>query len=448
MRTLIFWLHLAAGILAGSIVLMMSVTGVALTYEKQMVEWADRRAFEAPPPSERTALSPETLLMSVRQARPGSAPTSLTLRSHPEAPATLVLDGEGSLLVDPYSGAIVGPPPTGLRNFFRTMTVWHRWLAMEGPGRATGKAITGAANLAFLFLVLSGIYLWFPRIWNKVQFRNVLWFRRGLSAKARDFNWHHVIGFWSLVPLAIVVAGAVPISYSWASRMVYRVAGEEPPGPTPRRSPSSSAGDAATVLESHMTGPGIDDLFARAAGRVPEWRTMTLRLPREVGAALVVAIDEGYGGQPQKRTTLTAASPAGGAEKWETFSDMSAGRKLRSWTRFAHTGEYYGITGQTIAGLVSAAAVVLLWTGVALSYRRLVAWSSRALRPATAQSRVRRVTTVATASGVASGTAAPGAAGRPHAASRTMSGSGAHFSVPTEGAFAADPGGGDPPAPF
>ena len=92
------------------------------------------------------------------------------------------------------------------------MTSWHRWVALEGVNRSTGKAITGAANLGFLFIVLSGMYLWLPRVWTRLQFTQVLWFRRGLPAKARDFTWHNVVGIWSAVPLAIVVAGAVPIS--------------------------------------------------------------------------------------------------------------------------------------------------------------------------------------------------------------------------------------------
>ena len=47
-RTVLFWAHLAAGTIAGIVVLIMCVTGVALTYEKQMIEWADRRAWTAP----------------------------------------------------------------------------------------------------------------------------------------------------------------------------------------------------------------------------------------------------------------------------------------------------------------------------------------------------------------------------------------------------------------
>ena len=48
---------------------------------------------------------------------------------------------------------------------------------MQGTSRPTGKAITGAANLGFLFIVLSGMYLWLPRVWTRLQFTQVLWFR-------------------------------------------------------------------------------------------------------------------------------------------------------------------------------------------------------------------------------------------------------------------------------
>ena len=47
-RTVLFWFHLATGLTAGVVVLIMSATGVALTYEKQVLEWADRRAWSAP----------------------------------------------------------------------------------------------------------------------------------------------------------------------------------------------------------------------------------------------------------------------------------------------------------------------------------------------------------------------------------------------------------------
>ena len=373
-RSVVFWMHLVCGVVAGVVVLIMSITGVALTYEKQMLEWADRGAWTAPSPVGVRHLPPETLLAKAAAAQPGLAPTGFTLRAPAAAPATVTFQGNKSLLIDPYTGTIVGEPPAGLRNFFRTMTVWHRYLALDGTSRATGRAITGAANLGFLFIVLSGIYLWFPRVWTWLQFKSVLWFRGGLPGKARDFNWHNVIGFWSAVPLAVVVAGAVPISYPWASNLVYRLVGEAPPAP------AQGARPAVPPRAESVPVDGLDAAYARAQERVPAWRTITVRLTGGPRAPFVFTVDEGYSGQPQKRDTLTV-SRTGEIEKSEKFSDLSAGRRLRSWLRFAHTGEIYGLTGQTIAGIVSAGGVVLVYTGIALAFRRFTAWLRRRRSP-------------------------------------------------------------------
>ena len=50
----------------------------------------------------------------------------------------------------------------------------------------------------------------------------------------------------------------------------------------------------------------------------------------------------------------------------------SRGQRIRSWLRFAHTGEVYGVVGQTIAGVASAGAMVMVWTGLALTWRRFL----------------------------------------------------------------------------
>src|SRR6187402_564876 len=154
MRKVIFWLHLAAGLIAGSIVLLMSVTGVLLAFEQQIVETAERGYRTAPPPGA-ARLTADALLASLAEARPGIAPAGLTLRSDPTAPATVSVGRETTLFLDPYTGRVIGEGAKGLRGFFHDVTDWHRTLAREGESRAVGRAITGACNLAFLALVVS-----------------------------------------------------------------------------------------------------------------------------------------------------------------------------------------------------------------------------------------------------------------------------------------------------
>jgi uncharacterized iron-regulated membrane protein len=378
-RTLLFWTHLVAGVSAAGVILIMSVTGVALTYQRQLQYWADTRDYRDVPQAGVNRLPLDELVAQAERTLSTDAPvhiTSVTYRSDASLPVALAV-GNTTYFANPYTGAVYGEG-TGqrMRAFFSSMVGWHRWLAMTGTQRATGRAITGAANLVFLFIVLSGLYLWWPRSLTWTQFRNVSWFRRGLPAKARDFNWHNVLGFWSAVPLALVVYSGVVISYPWASNGVYRMLGEAPPQGGARA--STSAPVVPPLPEQQRRS--LADLATTAEAQTPDWNIIGLRLPASAGAPLVATIDRGDGGQPHLRGTLTLNASTGVVESWAPFSNQTPGRQVRSILRFAHTGEAGGLPGQTIAGLVSAVAVVLVYTGLALSWRRLLGWFRRRRR--------------------------------------------------------------------
>ena len=369
LRKIIFWCHLPVGVMAGIIILIMSVTGVLLAYEKQITSWADTRGYRAAPPTPETRhLSIETLIAKAREARGGN-PTAITLKSDATAPAEIAFGREASLFVNPYSGQVLGEGSQRVRSFFRGVTDWHRWLGAKGDNRNVARAITGACNLGFLFLVTSGFYLWLPRNWNWKAVRNVTWFRRGLPGKAREFNWHNTIGFWCAPALFIVVISAVVISYTWAGNLVYRIVGETPPAPRANQQPQGPPSqDATTELNS---------AWLVAEQQVTDWRTISLQLPTSASAPLSFNIDSGTGGQPQKRGQLVLDRKTGAVTRWEPFSSYTRGRQLRSILRFAHTGEVAGIVGQTIAAIVSLGGAVLAFTGLALAIRRFYAWLAR-----------------------------------------------------------------------
>lgn len=371
-RKVIFWCHLAVGTIAGIVIFIMSVTGVLLAFEKQITRWADTRSYTvAQPSSDARRLSVEALLAKLRETQ-APAPTSVTMYDDKSSPATIGFAGGRNLFVNPYTGEVFGEGATATRSFFRTVTDVHRWLGAQGDNRAAARAVTGACNLGFLFIVASGFYLWWPSKRTRTQFRKVLWFRWGLSSKARDFNWHNVIGFWSVGPLFIVVLSAVVISYTWASNLVYRLAGEAPPAPAQRAAPPTPAQQAsAPSLE------GIDRLWARAEQQVEGWRSISMQLPTSQNAPVTFTIDSGTGGQPQKRAQLALNRTTAEVVRWEPFSSYTTGRRMRSWLRFAHTGEVGGLIGQAIAALASLGGTFLVFTGLSLAWRRLRAWLAR-----------------------------------------------------------------------
>jgi uncharacterized iron-regulated membrane protein len=369
LRKVLFWLHLSAGAFAGIVILIMSVTGVLLMYERQMIAWADREYRSTSNGGAR--LPVETLLEKVGESQGGALPAALSLHSDPSAPAEASFGRERTVFVDVYSGAVLGEGSRGIRTFFRVLTDWHRWLGAQGENRAAGRTITGICNLAFLFLVMSGFYLWFPRRWGWPQVRAMMFFRGGLSGKTRDFNWHNVIGFWSAVPLFLIVLGGVLISFPWATSLLYRIAGDDPPAAA-RGSRNGGGTEALTISDLK----GLNQAWTRAEQHVDAWKTITLRLPASASAPLTFSIDQAHRGRPDKRSQLTI-NWRNGEIRYEAFADYNTGRKIRTWLRWIHTGEAGGLLGQTLAGLVSAGSAVLVWTGIALALRRFVAWRSR-----------------------------------------------------------------------
>jgi len=328
-----------------------------------MIDWADRD-MRVSPPEAGVRLSIDVLIAGVSAAEPRATPSGLTLRSDPAAPVAISLGRERTVFVNPYTGAILGEGSKRARTFFHWVTDVHRWLGAHGESRAVGRGVTGACNLAFLFLVVSGFYLWWPRTWTKSAGRAIVTPRLELRGKAREFSWHNAIGFWSAPVLFILVLTGVTLSYSWAGNLLYRVTGNEPP---PARAVTQRPGRPS---EPRVIPKEIDRLWASAERRVPDWKTINARFETSPSAPLTFSIARSHPGRPDLRSQLTLDSQTGEVVRWEPFSSFNLGRQLRSWARFAHTGEAGGVVGQAIAALASAGAAVLVWTGFALAWRR------------------------------------------------------------------------------
>ncbi|NJM54172.1 MAG: PepSY domain-containing protein [Blastocatellia bacterium] len=58
-----------------------------------------------------------------------------------------------------------------------------------------------------------------------------------MGGKARDFNWHNVIGFWSSLILIILTLTAAVISYQWAGNLLYILTGNEIPQQQQQQNP-------------------------------------------------------------------------------------------------------------------------------------------------------------------------------------------------------------------
>src|ERR1043166_5693954 len=135
-RRILFWIHLSAGVVAGIVIFIMSVTGVILAYEKQIMRWGNRE-FRV----ESTGQQPLTLTDILAKFK--HSPTAVTLRSDAGAGIEVSLGRDRIVFVNPYTGDPLGES-SDLPRFFSQVENIHRWLGVSDTRRPTGRAITGA----------------------------------------------------------------------------------------------------------------------------------------------------------------------------------------------------------------------------------------------------------------------------------------------------------------
>jgi uncharacterized iron-regulated membrane protein len=378
----------------------MCFTGTTLAFEKQITAWAERaERHVAPPEVDAVHIPIRELLKEVRRARPEARPASVVIPADPLTAVAFTFGREGTVYVNPYSGEIREPKSAGLHAFFQAMENWHRALALSGDNRSIGRAISGFCNCAFLVLATTGLYLWMPRTWSWQGVRAVAAFNFKLVGKARDFNWHNTIGVWCAPVLIVLTLTAVPMSYRWANDLIYRLTGSELPAQSGPGNPAAPAVEIAKPSpDAHPLG--YEALLEGAQKEFPQWETITIRLggsgrraggdgaPAREGTGKVQREGENRGGerrggQPVALTvgsrgqwpffansTLTLDPYTGATLKRDDFTDQSAGRKIRTWARFLHTGEALGVGGQLVAALASLGGCFLAYTGLALAWRR------------------------------------------------------------------------------
>ena len=371
-RTIVFWLHLALGCLAGLVILAMSVTGVLLAFERQVNAWADVPAV-LQSQSQATGQAPLDLVLANLKNDGQGVPSELILHSSPKAPVEARFGRERTLYLNPWTGEIIGEPSEGTRTFFSSVERVHRSLGL-GMQSAVGRGATGAANLVFLFMLLSGLYLWLPKIFNLANLKSRVLLRGALVGRAREWNWHHVVGVWTAFPLLFIVLTGVIMSYPWASNLLFTMTGSQPPagnwrGERPPQ-PNKTTHPSAPIESSTPQFLGLEELARIAKQQVPGWKSMAIEIPQLANSMLTVSVDTSLGGQPEQSSQLILNRQTGHVQAIKRFSDNSAGRKLRAWARFTHTGEEFGLLGETIAAIASVGAIVLVWTGLSMAIRR------------------------------------------------------------------------------
>jgi uncharacterized iron-regulated membrane protein len=356
-RTCFFWTHLVVGLLAGIVVLMLCVTGALLALERQIIDLAEHDARALPPSASAERVSPAVLMANAARLH-SSKISNIEWMADPRMPARVYFEDRSVALLNSWTGELLGHGADSLRAFFRTTTNVHVNLTLLG----TGKWLVDVANAAFVFLILSGLWLWWPRHWRWKALRSSIAIRFAVQGKARDWNWHNALGFWSMLPLLVLAASGLVLSFKpvdqwWRAFAVKHFLAQSRPTTVP-----SAAGSAS---------PGWNGAMNAVIQQCPGWRSMLLmNSSRSAQGIANLMVCTGTFGQRALVRNVSVDQASNAIVKVKAWENEDASGRARVIARFGHSGEIVGLWGQVLALLACLGGILLVYTGFALSWRR------------------------------------------------------------------------------
>ncbi len=206
LRRALFQIHLWGALLLGIYVVLISVSGSAVVFRRELNLWLVPRAV---PAMIGERLTGDALRAAVRRAYPADEIAAVNELKRPQQPVYVSLRRQDKLverLFDPYRAADMGSayPPT--LQLVEWLVEVHDNLLLD----QTGRLLNGVGGAAVLLVVLSGAVLWWP---GRRRWRASLIV--GRPAKTRRFAWqlHSAIGFWSFALLFIWALTAVYFAF-------------------------------------------------------------------------------------------------------------------------------------------------------------------------------------------------------------------------------------------
>ena len=237
-----------------------------------------------------------------------------------------------------------------------TMFRLHRWLldSMKPDGGIFwGKMIVGTATLMFVFVLISGIVIWWPR--TKKALKNSL---KIAADKGRRRFWHdlHVAGgMYALVLLLAMALTGLTWSFPWYRAGFYKVFGVET-----------------------KQGAGHHDAPQAAATSYACWQQVYEELKERNDGYKQITVSNGSAtvsferfGNQRASDRYTFNPSNGEITGIALYKDADASGKIRGWIYSVHVGSWGGMFTRVLTFIAALLGGTLPLTGYYLWIRRI-----------------------------------------------------------------------------
>ena len=363
MKKLWFQLHWFVGITAGTILILIGLTGATLAFREELLDLINPGVLNVQVESA-PVLAPPQIARAARLPHPEARITGITVYAQPGSTARVTLApaageerGE-TIYLNPYTGALL--PPLRFDEAFEWVELLHRHLLLP---RDVGRIVLGILAICLLGLALSGLYLRWPH--RVFDWRTWLTFDTRL--KGRSFLWglHSVAGTWALAAYVVFTLTGLYWSFDvvrdtvdgWlgTSRPPRMATAPKPKGVKPPR--------AAAQAE-------LDATWATFERNAPNWKMAILRPPERATQPIQILWVAKDAPHVRARGRMSIDQQTGAIVKNEPYKDMTAGARAQSTIYPLHMGTYFGLPGRLFMFFASLALPGFAITGWMLYLNR------------------------------------------------------------------------------
>ncbi|MFZ6749225.1 PepSY-associated TM helix domain-containing protein [Undibacterium sp. Ren11W] len=365
-RRICLQLHWLIGISAGLVLAIMGLSGGMYSFSSELIQLIDPQITRVSP-SNAAALSPAILLEKISQHSPYVS--SLSLSDDPEQAArvgfmTPQADSGAKKFeqqyLNPYTAELLGKPAS--EDFFRVVLNLHRKLALDQGG----KALTGAATLALLLLIISGMYLRWPTT-KSLNWRSWLYLDWRLSG--RDFlsRLHVVLATIAMLAYLVFALTSLSWSYEWYRKGLNALLGND-------SATISKTANASRAASNQSPSKALDlaAVWTSFRTEVPHYQKLILLLPSGSASTVQILYLDKQAAHPYANNRMVFDAASGVLQTHERYADKSPSAKLMASLYALHSGSFFGSAGMLIMMLVALLMPVLAVTGwtMYLSRRR------------------------------------------------------------------------------
>ena len=349
-------IHLYLSLLAGVVILITCFTGAVLVFEEEMMHSFNKQRYEVTPGTERRPLA--DVIAAVKVAEPKAKIQRVQVFEDPAR--TIVVNYQGGkknqAFVNPYTAEVI-ELYAYKDTFFYTMFALHRWLL----GEKVGKMIVGVSTLIFLFIIITGIVLWWPK--NKAILKQRLKLKWNAGWKRINHDLHIVLGFYSAIFLFIFAFTGLAWSFEWFNNGIYHVTNSPLKGPKPPASHYQEGGKAIS----------FDSAYAVAKGLMHDVKYISVSMPKDSAEAITVSALSTHPVHESATDMVYLDQYTGQKIGSTAWSERSLGARTRATFKPVHVGSIWGMPSKIIALIVCILGVTFPVTGI-------IMWINRAFK--------------------------------------------------------------------